>query len=160
MLRLRRADLESQLATNAARLRQSEASLRVVEEEGAMPTEDVQIKKIPGVRVAELTGLADSFEPKSISPVIQPLYDQLMTALERANVTPTGPCLACYEDAPDGDKVVVHAAFPVNAAASDTYEFSVVDLPPIDEAATIVHRGPMDDVMPTIQTLPGPSLLA
>jgi effector-binding domain-containing protein len=28
-----------------------------------------------------------------------------------------------------------------------------VDLPEIERAATIVHRGSMDDVMPTIQTL-------
>lgn len=153
MLRLRRADLQSQIATDAARLRQVEARLRLIEEEGAMPTEDIQIKRIPGVRVAELTGHADSFEPESIGPVIQPLYDQLVTALERAHVTPTGPGLAYYEDAPDGDRVVVHAAMPVNAVASDTYEFAIVDLPPIEQAATIVHRGPMDGVMSTVQTL-------
>jgi effector-binding domain-containing protein len=28
-----------------------------------------------------------------------------------------------------------------------------VDLPEIEQAATIVHRGSMDNVMPTIQTL-------
>ena len=29
----------------------------------------------------------------------------------------------------------------------------MVDLPGIEQAATIVHRGAMDDVMPTIQAL-------
>lgn len=153
MLRLRRADLESQLAADAARLRQVEARLRLIEEEGTMPTTDVQVKPIPGVRVAELTGTADSFEPQSIGPVIQPLYERLMKAFERAHVTPTGPALAYYEDAPDGEGVVVHAAVPVNAVASDTYEFSIVDLPPVEQAATIVHRGSMDEVMSTVQTL-------
>jgi DNA-binding transcriptional MerR regulator len=153
MLRLRRADLESRLAADAARLRQIEARLRLIEEEGTMPTDDVQVKRIPGVRVAELTGLADSFEPEAIGPVIQPLYDRLMAALGRADVTPTGPDVAYYEDAPDGDQVVVHAAVPVNAVASDTYEFAIVDLPTIEQAATIVHRGPMDSVVATVQTL-------
>ena len=126
MLRLRLADLESRLAADAARLRQVEARLRLIEEEGTMPTDDVQVKRIPGVRVAELTGLADSFEPEAIGPVIQPLYDRLVAALGRAHVTPTGPDVAYYEDAPDGDQVVVHAAVPVNAVASDTYEFAIV----------------------------------
>jgi DNA-binding transcriptional MerR regulator len=153
MLRLREADLQSRLAADAARLHQVEARLRLIEEEGAMPTDDVQIKRIPGVRVAELTATADGFEPEAIGPVIQPLYDQLMKALERAHVTPTGPGVAYYEDAADDDRVVVHAAIPVNAVASDTYDFAIVDLPPIEQAATIVHRGPMDGVMSTIQTL-------
>lgn len=153
MLRLRQADLESQIAADATRLRQVEARLRLIEEEGTMPTDEIQIKSIPGVRVAELTGLADGFEPPAIGPVIQPLYDRLWTALERAHVRPTGPGVAYYEDAPDGDHVVVHAAIPVNVAPSEAYEFAVVDLPPIERAATIVHRGPMDGVLATVQTL-------
>jgi DNA-binding transcriptional MerR regulator len=153
MLRIREADLQSRLAADTARLRQVEARLRLIEEEGAMPADDVQIKQIPGVRVAELTATADSFEPESIGPVIQPLYDELMKTLERADVTPTGSAVAYYEDADDDDRIVVHAAIPVNAAASPTYDFAIVDLPPIEQAATIVHRGPMDDVMATIQTL-------
>ena len=34
-----------------------------------------------------------------------------------------------------------------------TNGFTVTDLPAVELAATILHRGPMDDVMPTIQTL-------
>jgi DNA-binding transcriptional MerR regulator len=153
MLRLRRADLESRLAADAGRLRQVEARLRLIEEEGAMPTDDVQIKQLPGVRVAELTGTADGFEPDAIGPVIQPLYDELTRQLERANVTPTGPGIAYYQPTSDGDRVVINAGIQVNAAASDTYGFAIVDLPPVERAATIVHRGPMDDVMSTVQTL-------
>jgi DNA-binding transcriptional MerR regulator len=152
MLRLREADLQSRLAADTARLRQVEARLRLIEEEGAMPTDDVQIKRIPAVRIAELTAVADGFEPESIGPVIQPLYGQLMKALERAHVTPTGPGVAYYEDAPDGG-VVVHAGIEVSVAASDTYDFTIVDLPPIEQAATIVHPGSMDRVLASIQTL-------
>jgi DNA-binding transcriptional MerR regulator len=153
MLRLRRADLQSRVAADTARLAQVEARLQIIEREGAMPTDDVQVKAIPAVRVAELTGTAASFEPESISPVIQPLYDELMGLLAGAGVTPTGPAIAYYEDAPDGDRVMVHASVPVDAEPGGSQGFSIVDLPPIERAATIVHRGPMDDVMPTIQTL-------
>ena len=56
MLRLRQAELQSQIATGTARLAQVEARLQIIEREGAMPADDVQIKRIPGVRVAELIG--------------------------------------------------------------------------------------------------------
>jgi DNA-binding transcriptional MerR regulator len=38
-------DLQSQIATDTARLAQIEASLQIIEREGAMPTDDVQIKR-------------------------------------------------------------------------------------------------------------------
>jgi DNA-binding transcriptional MerR regulator len=153
MLRLRRAELQSQVAADSARLAQVEARLEIIEREGAMPADDVQVKRIAAVRVAELTAIAASFEPESISPVIGPLYDQLFGLLDGAGITPAGPSIAYYEDAPDGDGVLVHAAVPVNADPADGQGFSIVDLPEIERAATIVHHGSMDDVMATIQTM-------
>src|SRR5215208_6007855 len=69
MLRLRQTELQSQIATDTARLAQVEARLRIIEREGEMPADDVQIKRIPGIRVAELTATATaaSFEPESIA---------------------------------------------------------------------------------------------
>ena len=138
---------------DAARLAQVEARLRIIEKEGAMPTDDIQVKRIPGVRVAELTGTAASFEPESISPVIGPLYEELRARLDRAGLIPAGPAISYYEDSPNGDGVLVHAALPVDADPDEDHDFDIVDLPEIGQAATIVHRGSMDDVMPTIQTL-------
>jgi DNA-binding transcriptional MerR regulator len=155
MLRLRQAELQSQLATDAARLAQVEARLQIIEREGTMPADDVQVKRIPPVRVAELTATAASLEPASITPVIQPLYAELGRRLGRAGVIPAGPAIACYEDAPDGVTVVVHATLPVNADPGGQHEFEIVDLPEIEQAATIVHRGPMDSVVATIQALAG-----
>ncbi len=151
MLRLRRAQLEERLASDAARLVQVEARLRLIEEEGAMPSNDVQVKTIPAIRVAEISGVAAGFEPDSITPVIQPLYDQLIMALARDGIEPAGPAIAYYQDAPGGG-VFVHASIPVNAEPRAGHDFSIVDLPQI-EAATIVHRGSMDTVLNSIQTL-------
>jgi DNA-binding transcriptional MerR regulator len=153
MLRLRQAELQSQIATDTARLAQVEARLRIIEREGEMPADDVQIKRIPGIRVAELTATAASFEPESIAPVIGPLYDELRARLDRAGLTTAGPGVAYYEDSPDGDEVLVHAALPVDADPGKDHDFAIVDLPEIEQAATMVHRGAMDDVMPTIQAL-------
>ena len=152
MLTLRRAELQSQIAADTARLRGVEARLHLIEREGAMPTDDIQIKALPAVRVAELSDTAASFEPQSITPVIQPLYDELVRRLDQAGVTPVGPAIAYYENVPDGDRVVVHATLPVNVEATG-HDFAVVDLPAVEQAATIVHRGSMDNVMSSIQTL-------
>jgi effector-binding domain-containing protein len=64
-----------------------------------------------------------------------------------------GPGVAYYEDPPDGDGVLVHAAIPVDADPGEDHDFAIVDLPEIEQEATIVDRGAMDDVMPTIQVL-------
>jgi DNA-binding transcriptional MerR regulator len=153
MLRLRRAELQSQIASDSARLAQVEARLRIIEREGAMPADDVQLKRIPAVRVAELTATAASFEPASITPVIGPLYQELMDRVDAAGVRATGPAIAWYEDAPDGEGVLIHATLPVDTDPGGDHGLRIVDLPEIERAATIVHRGSMDNVMSTIQTL-------
>ena len=48
MLRLRQADLQTQIAADTARLSQVRARLDIIEREGAMPTEDITIKRHPG----------------------------------------------------------------------------------------------------------------
>ncbi|GAA0690516.1 MerR family transcriptional regulator [Streptomyces malaysiensis subsp. malaysiensis] len=156
MLRLRRAELEATVEAVAARLVQVEARLRSIESEGHMPTDDVVIKRVPAVRVAELTATAASFDPQDISPVITPLYEELFRRLDAAGITPTGPGVAYYEDAPEGGGAIsVHASVQVSVSAPprDGDDLRILDLPPIDHAATIVHRGPMDAVVPTAQAL-------
>lgn len=153
ILRLRQAELQAQIAADTARLAQVEARLQIIEMEGAMPADDIQVKPVPAVRVAELTATAASLEPASITPVIQPLYRELDSRLSRAGLVPAGPAIAYYEDAPDGDGVIVHATLPVHVGPGLGDGFQITDLPEIAQAVTIVHRGSMDNVLATIQTL-------
>ena len=153
MLRLRQAELQSAIAADRLRLAQVEARLRIIETEGTMPVEDIGVKRIPAVRVAELTAIAAGLEPAAIGPVIQPLYRDLGRLLSQAKLAPTGPAIAYYEDAPDGEGVLVHAALPVNADPGGGAGFDIKDLPEVAQAATILHRGSMDNVPATIQIL-------
>ena len=50
---------------------------------------------------------------------------------------------------------MVHATLPVNAEPGGGQDFAIVNLPAIERAATVVHRGSMDNVMSTIQVLAG-----
>ncbi|GGZ20666.1 MerR family transcriptional regulator [Streptomyces inusitatus] len=156
MLTLRRAELEQAAAEAAARLGQVEARLRSIESEGHMPSDDVIVKSVPPVRVAELTAVSASYAPEHIGPVIGPLYGELFARLEAAGITPVGPGIAHYEDAPEGEgAILVHAAVTVSSSVppGPGDGFTVVDLPALERAATIVHRGSMDEVLATAQTL-------
>jgi len=152
MLRLRQAELAARISADHARLRQVEARLCAIESEGREPMADVQIQPLPAVRLAELTGPAASYGPEDIAPVIRPLYDELAAHLARAGAPVTGPAVAYYEDTP-GDGVLVHAGLTVGVPPADRYDFAVVDLPPVEHAAALVHLGPMDEVMPAYEAL-------
>ncbi len=150
MLRLRQAELETAMAESAARLGQVEARLRSIESEGHMSTNDVVIKSLPSVRVAELTDVAADFH--AVGSTIAPLYAELFKRLEAAGITPSGPGVARYEVAPDGG-LLVHAGVQVSVPVRDDGTLRVLDLPSVESAATIVHRGPMSALLPTVQTL-------
>ncbi|MER7082826.1 DNA-binding transcriptional regulator, MerR family [Saccharopolyspora kobensis] len=153
MLALRQAELQNRIEADTARLADVRARLRVIEAEGTMPTEEVTMKSLPAVRLAEMSGTARTMDPQSIGPVIQGLYAELCAALERAGVATVGPATAYYVDSADGELTTVHAGLPVNVEPDPALEFDVVDLPAVAQAATIVHRGPMDDCLPTYQAL-------
>lgn len=167
MLRLRRAELADVVAQTADRLARVERRLRTIESEGCMPTDEVVVKFLPATRLAVLSATAESFDPRHMGPVIQPLYQRLHAQLEAAGVPVTGPDIAWYEPAGGGDgehgdpgsnAITVHAGVSVSVdpSAADTgsaQHFAILDLPAVGQAATIVHRGPMDALLPTVQTL-------
>jgi DNA-binding transcriptional MerR regulator len=153
MLKLRQAELEQQIAADAARLAHVEARLLAIESEVGEPA-PVVIRRIPAVRVAELTGTAAGYEPQFITPVIQPLYRELPRQLCEAGVAITGPGVAYYEDGGDeAGAITVHAALPIAERPGGRPRFSVVDLSEVPAAATLIHHGSMDNVLPSIQAL-------
>jgi DNA-binding transcriptional MerR regulator len=154
MLRLRRAEIQSRIDAETSRLARVEARLATIEDEARVPVDGVVIKGLAPVRVAELAGVAGSYEPEAITPVIQPLYCDLRQRMASALVTAAGPAMAYYEDAPASDgAIVVHAAVPVAGGTDGGHGFAVVDLAEVDRAAVIIHHGSMDNVLPAVQAL-------
>lgn len=152
MLRLRRLELQQEITASAARLRRVEARLRAIEREGVMHTDDIVVKQLGAVRVAVLSAVAASYDSEEIGPVIQPMYPDLCARLERAGVPIVGPGIAYYSPAED-DKVNVHAGMQVNVAPSSSYDFDVVDLPAVPTAASLIHRGSMENIGASYQVL-------
>jgi DNA-binding transcriptional MerR regulator len=154
MLRLRRAELEAALAETASGLVQVEARLRSIENEGSMPQEDVIIRHLPAIRLAELSGTAASFSPGDTGPLIGRLFDELCRRLGSAGITPTGPRTVYFETPGEGEYgIVVHAGLPVSPGVIEGQDFQVVSLPPVERAATIVHRGMIHGFLGTSQLL-------
>lgn len=152
MLRLRRAELEAAMADTADRLAKVEARLRTIESENLVPT-DVVVKSLPAVRIAEVSGTARSFEPRELGPVVDALYAELRGRLEAAGSVATGPGVTRYTDIPDSGAVVVHAGLPVGADIDEVGGARIVELAGVGSAATIVHCGALDGVLPTVQAL-------
>jgi DNA-binding transcriptional MerR regulator len=154
MLRLRRAELETALAATASGLLQVEARLRSIESEGSMPHEDVIIRQLPAVRLAELSGTAASFGPEDTGALIGRLFDELRRRLDSAGVTSAGPRTVYFETPGEGEyEIVVHVGLPVPPGVAGGQEFQVVSLPPVERAATIVHRGMIHGFLSTSQLL-------
>jgi DNA-binding transcriptional MerR regulator len=154
MLMLRRAELQEQIASDAARLAQVDVRLQAIDSE-ASELPSVVVKRIPAVLVAELTGEAAGYEPQFITPVIQPLFHELPCLLSEAGITIAGPGVAYYQDCgDDAESIELHAAFPVaGQLPGGEHAFSVVELSEIPAAATLIHKGSMDQVLPSIQAL-------
>ncbi|KJS63145.1 MerR family transcriptional regulator [Streptomyces rubellomurinus] len=155
MLRMRRAQLAEAIAADEQRLTRVEARLRTIESEGQMSEHDVVVKPVPSVRVAQLTAVVRSYQPEDIGPVIGPLFAELCRRVAEAGIEETGPAVACYQNGPDYDgSILVRAAVPVaSSVRAGRGDFEVVDLPPIEAAASVVHRGSMDDAVGSFQAL-------
>lgn len=70
-------------------------------------------------------------------------------------VSPAGPAIAYYEDAPVGDGVLVHATLPVNADPGSSRDFAITDLPEIGQAARSCTAGPWTTSWPPSRPWPG-----
>jgi DNA-binding transcriptional MerR regulator len=155
MLRLRRAQLAEQMAEDNARLARVDARLRMIETEGHMDTGDVVLKKVPAMRVAELSAPCASYQAPDITPALSPLYPQLMERMAAAGVRMSGAPIAYYLPAPTGpgdESITVHAAFPFAGDPPADPGFDIVDLPAI-QAATLLHHGDMSEAFRTGQLL-------
>jgi DNA-binding transcriptional MerR regulator len=105
MLRMRKAQIEQNLAGEQTRLRRIEAHLQALERGQVMELQDVVIKQTEPVRVAEAVGSAPGFGTENISPVFQPLCHQVLAYLERTGVRP-GINIGRYEGpAEDGTEL-------------------------------------------------------
>jgi DNA-binding transcriptional MerR regulator/effector-binding domain-containing protein len=152
MLRMRKAQIEQNLAGEQTRLRRIEAHLRALERGQVMELRDVVIKLSEPVRVAEAVVSAPGFGPENIAPVFRPLFAQVWGSLRERGVRP-GINIARYEGPEEDGSVLLHVGFDIGGQdATSDGPLRVTDLPPVRVAA-LVHHGTMEDIAPAFEAL-------
>jgi DNA-binding transcriptional MerR regulator len=149
MLTLRRAQIEDQMAADRGRLQAIEARLRTIEKEGTMSELEYVKKELPGVRLAQVTGrVADVSE---LGMTIGPAFDRLLGGLAAAGVPPRTPSIAWYDGDTEGTTWGV--GVPTTLEAVDVEGAEVADLPAVEQAVTVIHRGSVATIGDTWQAL-------
>lgn len=149
MLMLRRAQLETELATHQTQLLTVEARLRYIEKEDTMPADDIVAKKIPEMGVVALSAPAPGWGPANIVPVVNQLDAQFEQLGIGALVTPAGHRTIFYEHK-DGRDVRVFLALPVTEQPGELPAPATYLVLPEVEAAATVRGGPAAGIFPMV----------
>lgn len=136
MLRMKQAEIQDQLQDEQSRLRRIEARLRQIELEDSMPTYDIVLKKVDPQKVI------------SIRDTLPTYGDQIHLWIELANyliarkAKAAGPSITIYHDPEYRERdVELETATPVSAPLPESQRVKVRELPGIDLAATLIHKG-------------------
>ena len=152
MLRMRRAQIETTVEEEQARLRRVEAHLRALEVGDSMDVHDIVIKHTQPIRIAEAVGTAFGFGHENLAPVFAQLLPEVLGELGRAGLRP-GISVAHYEEYAEDGSVVLHAGFEIgDQDFADTVKVKAVELP-VTRVASVVHRGSMENNVPTYEAL-------
>lgn len=149
MMRMRRAELAAQIASDRARLAGVEARLRIIEGEGSMSTTDITRTSAPTVRFAHLSGHASSAEHADVGPVVSSLFER---AGELVGGAPHGETFARYDTREDGS-LDCRAGFVLDSGQAAPEGLEVTDLPAVDQVAALEHHGCMADIGEAYQRL-------
>jgi DNA-binding transcriptional MerR regulator len=150
MLMLRRAQLEQDLQAQKNQLRGVEARLRYIEREGAMPADDIVVKKLPAIGVVVITEPAPAYGPENIVPAINRAEEQFRQLGIRHLVKEAGPYVIYYEGDPGSDLTAVLALPVAERPAELPPPARYLVLPEVGEAAVTIRSGPAASIFPFV----------
>jgi DNA-binding transcriptional MerR regulator/effector-binding domain-containing protein len=148
MLILRRAQLEHELLEHQNQLLGIEARLRHIAQEGAMPADDIVIKKVPAIGVVVIAGKASAFGPSNIVPVVNHLVGEFERLGIGERVKESGPRMILYDA--HGEGVTVYLAQPVAEPPGELPASAQYRVLPEIEAAVAVRSGPAAGIFPVV----------
>jgi DNA-binding transcriptional MerR regulator len=152
MLRMRRAQIEATVEEEQARLRRVEAHLRALEGSDSMDVNNIVVKHTRPIRIAEAVGTAVGFGNENLGPVFARLLPEVLGELGHVGVRP-GISVAHYEEYVEDVPFVVHAGFEIgDQSFAGTENVKAVELP-VARVASVVHRGSMENIVPTYEAL-------
>ena len=148
MLRLKQAEIQQQVQGEQERLARVEARLRQIEQEGKMPTQEVVVKKVGGLKVAALRDVIPTAAAQG------PLWDELMSFIAQHGAKPAGPCLTIYHDTEYRERDVdVEVGQPMDGSPPEDPRIKVRELPAIKTMASVIQQGSYDNFHETYAVL-------
>lgn len=140
LLQIKHQETVARLQEEEVRLKKVEEWLKKLEKEGVMPVYDVILKKIEAQKVASVRDTIPSYGD------IGNLFNELCSYLGMQRVTFGGPPLGIYYDHEYTEKNVdVEVAVPINGTLPAAKRIVVHELPAIEQAACLIHRGPYEN---------------
>jgi DNA-binding transcriptional MerR regulator len=154
MFRMQQAKIQQQVNDELARLARVAARLRQIEQEGKMPQQEVVLKSVEPVHVI-------SVRENIPTPVfVGNLLTEGFSVLAQQGIQPAAPPQTIYYDEEftltdiDVEVVIpVAASVKQDMTTASGRTFAVRDLPPLSEAATVIHIGSYDTLSATYQAL-------
>jgi len=113
---------------------------------GAPVSESVEYRSIDPLVVYAVEGIAAGAGPDLVGPVVGPLIGRLDAALSGAGHPILEPSVFWYESTQGSDDVIVNVSYPAGPDPTPGVGYSVVRLPAIPTAATLLHRGDMSGI--------------
>ena len=138
ILRLKQVEIQQQVQEEQAQLARVEQRLRQIEQEEAMPSQEVVLKEVPAQPVASLRDTAPAYS------AVGQFLGEVFAHLGQHRVSPAGPPISIYHDHEYREKDVdVEAVVPVTGAVPEGERVKARELAAV-EAACIVHQGSYD----------------
>ena len=151
MLRLRRLQIEQDVAEERSRLARVQAHLRAIEGTTSMRPDPI-VKTTAPLRMAEIAATARGYGYENIGPVFAQLAPEVWRCISDSGAVP-GLSVACFEWPRDDGSVVFHVGFEIADQAVECRDgISITELPVVEVAAAF-HRGPMEGFVATFESL-------
>jgi DNA-binding transcriptional MerR regulator len=143
-LESRREEIEQQISADAAHLARIEARLRHLE--GTAMATPVTYRALEPVTVYAVSGNAPGMGPELVGPTVGPLIGALDAALEAAGRPMIEPGIFWYEPLEETEELKVSVSYIAENPPVPGAGYDVVELPAIELAATLIHKGDMSGI--------------
>jgi DNA-binding transcriptional MerR regulator len=143
MLKMKQAELRTQVREAQERLERVEDRLSQIEREMTMATNtyEITIKKVEAQRVAMARGIVPNMEV--IGPTLDRLFDEAIGHAQRHDARFAGAPVTIYFEVDEKmEDMSVGAAVPTSDPLPDSERVKVETLPAVEQMASVVHRGP------------------
>ncbi|HEU5103957.1 MAG TPA: MerR family transcriptional regulator [Roseiflexaceae bacterium] len=146
MLTMKRAEVERRVAAEQAQLARIAARLRQIEQEDALDTYEVVVKRIEPQWIAAVRGAISDYITSE--PIFIQLFEELDAYLAERGARNIGPRVGLfYEHGAQEHEVRIRAGRLLPAYVLGNERVEVEQLRGIEHMACVVHHGPYDETL-------------